>query len=154
MILSTLAFARFDAVLLLLLGESNPTPADWSTWARAYCRSAAEHGVRHLLLVTHGGGPNAAQLQELQHSLVRVAGTNAAEHFRTATCGDSAVVRFISATLGWLYAGAGMQSFSAGEQPAALRFLGLGTARQSRILAAVPVLRAALRSRAGGGKCS
>ena len=82
--------------MVLVLDRRDPTPEDWSTWIEAYSTAGVEHGVRGLLVVSKGGGPNARQRKELIAGVVARLGA-AAEEYTTAVCGNSPIVRGITA---------------------------------------------------------
>jgi hypothetical protein len=145
-VLASLAFARFGATLLLVLPATTPSDRDWSVWARAYAAAGAEHGVRSLLVVTDGGGPTATQRKEIVEGIVAAIGSDAADVFRTAVCGDSPLARFVSAAVGWLYA-TSMKVFAADQHREALQFARVEDPRQAAILAAIPRLQQELRQR-------
>lgn len=143
---STLAFSRFGRTLLLVESAKNPTRQDWSLWVESYARALAEYGTNSLLVVTDGGGPNAAQRRELVDALTRSGGPDFAEHFRTAICADAPIARFITAALDWLIASGGMKMFGAEQYRKGLRYLGVEDAEQDAIVDALGRLQSKLRS--------
>lgn len=96
--------------------------------------------------MTDGGGPNAAQRKQVIAAIVGALGAEA-DFFRTAICTDSAVARFITGAMGWLYAISNMKMFTAGQEREAHHFLGLERDRHAPIIAAIPRMQEELRAR-------
>jgi hypothetical protein len=145
--LDTLAFARSDTTRLLILGPRDPTPSDWAAWVQAYTRSAVEHDVRSLLVVSEGGGPNANQRRELMEDLARGLGPDVGDSFKTAICTDAPSARFITAALGWLYAMQGMKVLGYRQRRDGLLYLGVEESRHPAIFNTISSLQTELQHR-------
>jgi hypothetical protein len=136
-----------DTTIILVLDRRNPSPREWSTWVEAYCGAVLEHGVRRLLVVSRGGGPNARQRKELIAGVVTAVGA-AAEDISTAVCGSSPIVRAITAAFGWLSGAPRMKSFGSEARREALAFLKVPELAHPEILATVRHFQAELQANA------
>src|SRR5258706_10564649 len=65
---STMRFARVGVTMLSVHDHRDPSESDWNAYVAAYAEGAREHGVRGLLAVSRGGGPNARQHKHLAPS--------------------------------------------------------------------------------------
>ena len=133
-------------MMVLVLDRRDPIPEDWSTWVETYSAAGVEHGVRRLLVVSSGGGPNARQRKELVTRVVARLG-HVAEEYTTAVCGNSPIVRSITAAIGWLSGAHGMRSFADERRDEALAFLKVPALLRPEILATVKRFEAELRAR-------
>ena len=134
--------------MFLVCGEQNPSDDDWTEWIDAYENGAVEHGVRTLLVLSRGGGPNARQRKQLVARMV--AGVNdAVEELRTAVCGDAAAVRAITNAIGWLSGTPHMKSFGYEARQKALQYLGASEEYWPEIIGTVKRLELDLN---GGGR--
>jgi hypothetical protein len=147
---TTLRFGRIETTMLLVCGEQNPSDEDWSEWIDAYTNAAVEDGVRNLLVLSRGGGPNARQRKQLIATMVN--GVNdEVDRFRTAVCGDAAAVRVITSAIGWLSGAPHMKSFGYEEREKALRYLGTPEEDWRDVIATVKRLELDLDGRKRNG---
>lgn len=124
--------------MLLVFARQDPSAADWSVWVDAYREAAMTEGVRGLFVVSRRGGPNARQRKEVVAALMQSLDFEARQ-LRTAVCGNSALVRAVTAASGWLI-GAGsqhMKSFKDEQRHEALDCLRVPRAQQPELLEAV-----------------
>jgi hypothetical protein len=143
--LSTLRFARFDDVLLLVCGSQTLSRSDWSVWSLAYARAAAEHGVRRLLVLTTGRGPDARQRSEVITAVMSRIGRDIGQ-MRTAVCGDTRFWRAVNMALAWM-AGVTLRGFGYEERRAALQYLAVPEIQRAQILLAAERFATALERR-------
>lgn len=143
--LSTLRFARFDTILLLVCGSEALSASDWSVWSQAYARAAAEHGVRRLFVVSAGRGPNARQRSEVISALMARIGRDIGK-IRTAVCGDTRFVRAVNMAIAWM-AGITLRGFGYEERQAALQYLAVPEIQRAQILLAAECFATALERR-------
>ena len=144
---STLRFGRVNRTMLLVHNERNPSAPDWSAWVEAYAQGALEFGVRALVVVSGGGGPNARQRTELMSTLIGRLERASAEEFRTAVCSDSVLARTITKAIGWLSGTPHLRSFGFGQRMEALEFLRVPEPERSEILRALSHFEGELRLR-------
>lgn len=142
---ATLRFARVGRLMLLVHGQRAPSPEGWSAWVEAFANAAAEHGVRALLVVSQGGGPNARQRKEVVEALVVRLGA-AVDEMATAVCGSAPTVRAITAAIGWLSGAPRMRSFASDAQHQALEYLKVPKVKRPEILLVTQKLEAELRT--------
>jgi hypothetical protein len=90
----TMVFKECGGVLLCVHGAEDPRPEEWVAYVD-YCLKLPR-SCNKALVVTDGGGPNAAQRKVLQDRYL-------AKHddYRVAVLTDSAVVRGIVKALNW-----------------------------------------------------
>ncbi len=93
-VLTTMAFAAVDDLLVLCHSEDNPTEAEWDRWI------ATERLRKHraLLVITRGGAPNSKQ----RARVAEVLGANAGPTPPVALLTDSAVLRTLMTAFTWL----------------------------------------------------
>jgi len=132
---TTLRFLRVDDVMCLIHDERDPAPEDWRVYVAALATALAEHGVRKLLVVSAGGGPNAAQRKLLVDAIVPALGGDI-RALKTAVCTSSPLARGITVALGWL-SSASLTGFGYDERRQALDFLAVAVSRQRVVLLAV-----------------
>lgn len=130
--LATLRFARFHTTLLLVCGSQAPSAADWTVWSQAYARAAAEHGVRRLLVVSAGRGPDARQRSEVIAVLMGRIGRDI-EQMRTAVCGDTRLVCAVNMAFAWM-SGVTLRAFAYEERQAALEYLAVPEIQRAQML--------------------
>jgi hypothetical protein len=128
---TTLRFTRIEDVMCLVHDDRNPAVEDWRLYVEALTAGVVDQGVARLLVVSRGGGPNAAQRKALVDSL----GSHATK-FATAVCSSSPIARGITTALGWLTP-ARITGFAYDDRRRALDFLAVPAARQAGVLIAV-----------------
>jgi hypothetical protein len=143
---STLRFGRIDTTMFVVHDERNPSPHDWSEWVRAYAIAARDHGVRGLLVISSGGGPNGRQRSEVVEGLIGAVG-EAAEGIRTAICSDSRLARGIATAIGWLMATPYLRRFGYRQRNEALEFLQVDAVARPAILGVLERFEGELRRR-------
>src|SRR5688572_139631 len=96
----TIRYQRFETTLLLVCGKRDPSNEEWRAWCDVYATAIDEHRVRRLLVVSAGGGPNAMQRKQMVAAIAQRSASM--EDLSTAACGNSPVVRVVTAALGWM----------------------------------------------------
>src|SRR5512147_1959684 len=113
---SAMRYARVGVTMLSVHDHRDPSDADWTEYVEAYEAAARDHGVRGLLAVSRGGGPNARQRKHVVDRLGRYG------YIKTAVCSSSAIARGITTAIGWLTP-AQLKGFGYAERDAALAWL-------------------------------
>jgi hypothetical protein len=131
----TMAFKNCGSVLLCVHGDEDPQPVEWLAYVN-YCLELPA-SCNKALVVTDGGGPNAAQRKLLQDRYL-------ARHreYRVAVTTDSTVVRRIVKALHWF--NPHTQSFAyddGGGVAAAIAHLGVDIRTGARVRLELDVLR-------------
>ncbi len=93
-VLTTIAFAAVDDLMVLCHSEDNPSEAEWDRWI------ATERQGKHraLLVATRGGAPNSKQ----RARVAEVLGANAAPAPPVALLTDSVALRTLMTAFTWL----------------------------------------------------
>jgi hypothetical protein len=93
-VLTTMAFAAVDDLLILCHSEDNPSEAEWDRWI------ATERLRKHraLLVLTRGGSPNSRQRARVAELLGATAGPTPPVALLT----DSTVLRTLMTAFTWL----------------------------------------------------
>jgi hypothetical protein len=144
---ATLRFTRIDDLTCLVHDERNPAADDWKAYVQAFAEVLRVHGVRKLLVVSRGGGPNAAQRKHLVSDIVPAMGGDA-KALKTAVCTSSPVARGITVALGWL-SSTNLTGFGYDDVHRALDYLEVPVARHPPVLREVAnQITALARSRA------
>jgi hypothetical protein len=120
--------------LILVCGKRDPTNEEWTAWCEFYAAAVERDGVRRLFVVSAGGGPNARQRKQVISAVLQRVGP-VVEELATAACGNSPMVRIVTAAFGWLAGVPRMKSFRADERERALDFLNAPAAQRAEILA-------------------
>jgi len=131
----TLRCFRVDALMCLVHDEREPTSDEWGFYVRELVRAVTEHDVRKLLVVSQGGGPNAAQRKQLVTSLRPPLNWDV-RALKTAVCTSSPLARGITVALGWLST-TNITGFGYEDRRRALDFLGLPVSLHAPVLIAV-----------------
>lgn len=134
----TLAFEQVKDTLLLLHGPHSPSDDEWMQYVRALWESV-DRGVRNVMVITEGPGPNAMQRGELTSQRNKLA------HLRTAVITSSAVARGIVTAVGWL-SDRDIRSFSAVNLHQAFAYLKLSDSEGLELRLCIETLRDEFRS--------
>jgi hypothetical protein len=132
---STLRFTRLEGLMCLIHDDRQPSMEDWKVYVQALVEAVSEHAVRRLLVVSRGGGPNAAQRKLLVRDIVPALGGEAWA-LRTAVCTSSPLARGITVALGWISTG-NLTGFGYDERRRALEFLEIPIDRHAAVLAEI-----------------
>lgn len=130
---ATLRFAKVHDTAVLAHGDTTPSDSDWTAWVQAYSGYLRE-GVRELLVVTSGGGPNAAQRKQLTHA-INAFDREVAPKLRTAICSSSSLARGIMTAIVWLTR-APLRGFDFNARTEALDYLQTPQPDRADVLAA------------------
>jgi len=120
--------------VILLQGTDTPTPAEWDECIKLISATSDLNATK-VLVITHGGGPNLSQRQQLEEVL---RGTTVC----SAVVSDSMKVRFIVATVALF--SSKISTFGMVEIEKAYRFLGLAPDQMLLAKKAVIEMRQAL----------
>ena len=132
----TFTFGRCHQTMYLVFGLRGASPAGWSAWVDAYAHATVAFGVRRLVVVSQGGGPNARQQSEIRQALVACLDREALQ-IRTAVCSDSLAARLITRAIGWLAGITYIESFGYLERAEALAYLGVPGPQHEELLGAL-----------------
>jgi len=95
---SSIVTHTLKSLEVLVLGESPPTKQDWDAHCAYITQTVAAGRLpKYIIAVTEGGGPNAAQRQQLVNVLPK-----GFRPERMAVCSSSMVTRGILTALAWL----------------------------------------------------
>jgi hypothetical protein len=135
-----MCFAFVSDVLVAVHGDQPPSSSEWRRYLAA-CANASDK-VRANVVVTSGGGPNAAQRAELSNLPNLMT-------FPTAVVSSSIVVRGIVTAISWL--GKRIKAFSPADIDSACRYLALTAETKPKVLLAVRAMQTELgHARAAG----
>ena len=115
----TMAFRYSDGLLLVAHSAQSPSEADWAEYLR-YCEHEMPRSCRRTLVLTRGGGPDAAQRKRVQTLIERIS-QGQTEPLRVAVVTDSTLVRGIVTALNWF--NPHTRAFASAALPEALRYL-------------------------------
>lgn len=136
----TMGFHVERELAILVHGERPPTQDEWAQ----YIRALEEARPRRLLVVSQGGGPNAAQRAEVVRVLKAMCKEDGIE-FATAVLSSSALARGITTAIRWL-SGAELKSFHYHDIKGAMSYLGLPSTRLADVTGHVRTLQELVQS--------
>ncbi|HEY8946705.1 MAG TPA: hypothetical protein VIM73_20825 [Polyangiaceae bacterium] len=108
--------------------KETPTDAEWDGFLDQLVKNRANFSNLKILVLTEGGGPNAAQRKRLEQALD-------GRHLRVAVVTDSGKARFIASAITFL--NKLHRGFAVKELPLAYEHLGLTIAEQKLAEAAL-----------------
>ncbi len=126
----TMAYRCWEQIIILVHTDQPSRDDEW----KIYCGDVVRwrDGVRGVLVVSEGGGPNAGQRARLKTAFTGVIGD-----FRTAVVTRSRIARKIVAVLSWFTS----TIKPLDTVPAALRYLAVPEARHEAVLTVIRGLR-------------
>jgi hypothetical protein len=131
----TMRFREWSGVLLCVHGSTDLQPEEWAAYVD-YCLQLPA-SCNKALIVTDGGGPNAAQRRALQDRYL-----SKQKEYRVAVMTDSSVVRGIVTALSWFNPDIRAFPYDDGRSlPAAMSYLGLNLDMGSRLRLELQMMR-------------
>lgn len=130
-----MAWSFTKGVLVAVHTKPNPTAEEWEAYAVDVEQEMAKDGLRGVLIVTAGGGPNAAQRS-------RIAKIRGLGPVPTAVVTEAFAVRGIVTALSWL--GKDIRAFGRDDVERAIQHLSIEPADATALLQEVSHLHALL----------
>lgn len=127
----SLLFQKIGAMIVLRENNQTPTDDDWDAFLRVLAANRENFPSLKILVVTDGGGPNAAQRKRLQAAL-------GGRPVRVAVVTDATIVSFIVSSIALL--NHEIRSFSRNQLSAAYAHLNLSPSEQKLAMEAIQTM--------------